>query len=187
MGPASMGGPHGAMQWAGGSAHYLSCTVQDVLGPHRTARGRAPPVRRGSAPRLGRVGFGRVGPLSRRLRSERGEPFQAVPSAELSSAGHVGKFEPGFGLVAKPAPPLWTHPPQRRWRFRPSKEKWSETSLSVGNGHRQGSLKRATCSDRRNDGTTNQPAAWRCKTCAPTAKQPNRGDEGGSTAGMLPH
>ena len=94
------------MQWAGGSAHYLSCTVQDVLGPHRTARGRAPPVRRGSAPRLGRVGFGRVGPLSRRLRSERGEPFQAVPSAELSSAGHLGKFEPGFGLVAKPA-----HPP----------------------------------------------------------------------------
>ena len=57
-----------------------------------------------------RVGFGRVGPLSHRLRSERGEPFQAaaaVPSAELSSAGHVGKFEPGFGLVAKPAHPLW--------------------------------------------------------------------------------
>jgi len=54
----------------------------------------------------GRVAFGRVGPLSRRLHSEQGERFQVVPSAELSSAGHLGRFELGFGLVAKPA-----HPP----------------------------------------------------------------------------
>ena len=54
-----------------------------------------------------RVGFGRVRTLSRRLHCERGERFQAVPRAQVSTAGHLGKFEPGFGLVAKPAHPLW--------------------------------------------------------------------------------
>jgi len=82
----------------------------------------------------GRVAFGRVGPLSRRLHSEQGERFQVVPSAELSSAGHLGRFELGFGLVAKPAhppgPPLGGAGASGR-----RKKKWSQTRLSFNKGH----------------------------------------------------